>query len=87
MGGRDPDAALDLWETHPGPPGRLVPTLVSTEVVSLLATRLGVESEVRFLGDLAAGAFTVEPNTAADSAEASGHQWDAFVEVGGVARE
>lgn len=43
-----------------------MPTLVVTEVVYLLATRLGVESEVRFLGDLAAGAFAVEPVAAAD---------------------
>jgi predicted nucleic acid-binding protein len=39
----------------------IVPTLVATEVTYLLATRLGVEPEVRFLGDLAAGAFSVEP--------------------------
>lgn len=37
-----------------------------TEVVYRLATRLGTESEVRFLGDLAEGAFTVEPVAAAD---------------------
>lgn len=37
-----------------------------TEVAYLLATRLGVEPEVRFLGDLAAGAFVVEPVAAAD---------------------
>jgi uncharacterized protein len=35
--------------------------LVVTEVAYLVATRLGTEPEVRFLGDLAAGAFTVEP--------------------------
>jgi predicted nucleic acid-binding protein len=35
-------------------------------VVYLLATRLGTEPEIRFLGDLAGGAFTVEPVTAAD---------------------
>jgi len=35
-------------------------------VVYLLGTRLGVEAEVRFLGDLAAGAFVVEPVAAAD---------------------
>jgi predicted nucleic acid-binding protein len=39
---------------------------VITEVVYLLATRLGTEPEVRFLGDLAAGAFTVEPVAAGD---------------------
>lgn len=32
----------------------------------LLATRLGVAAEVRFLGDLADGAFSVEPVAAAD---------------------
>lgn len=37
-----------------------------TEVVYLLSTRLGYEPEVRFLGDLADGAFTVEPLAAGD---------------------
>ncbi len=40
--------------------------LVVTEVAYLLATRLGPDPEVRFLGDLAAGAFSVEPVAAAD---------------------
>ncbi len=44
----------------------MVPTLVITEVVYLLATRLGTEPEVRFLGDLASGAFSVEPVAAGD---------------------
>ena len=35
--------------------------LAVTEVTYLLATRLGVEPEVRFLGDLATGAFSVDP--------------------------
>jgi uncharacterized protein len=52
-------AALELLEAHPGP--LIVPTLVVTEVVYLLATRVGPESEIRFLGDLASGALTVEP--------------------------
>jgi predicted nucleic acid-binding protein len=47
-----------LLETHPGP--LVVPELVITEVVYLLGTRLGAEAEVRFLGDLASGAFSVE---------------------------
>ena len=38
-----------------------MPTLVVTEVAYLIGARLGVNAEVRFLGDLAAGAFTVEP--------------------------
>lgn len=57
-------ASLELLETHPGP--LVVPSLVITEVTYLLATRLGVEPEVRFLGDLAGGAFTVAPVTAGD---------------------
>lgn len=57
-------ASLELLETHAGP--LIVPTLVITEVVYLLATRLGVVAEVRFIGDLANGAFTVEPVMASD---------------------
>lgn len=57
-------AALELLETHPGP--LVVPTLVVTEVVYLLATRLGTAPEIRFLGDLAGGSFTVEPVAPAD---------------------
>ena len=53
-----------MLETFPG--ALIVPTLVITEVVYLLATRLGVEPEVRFLGDLAGGSFTIEPVAAAD---------------------
>jgi predicted nucleic acid-binding protein len=39
---------------------------VITEVAYLLASRLGLEPEVRFLGDLAAGAFSVAPVAASD---------------------
>lgn len=35
-------------------------------MVYLLCTRLGTEPEVRFLGDLADGAFAVEPVAAGD---------------------
>jgi len=52
-------ACLELIETYPGP--LIVPHLVITEVVYLIATRLGPEVEVRFLGDLARGVFEVEP--------------------------
>lgn len=52
-------ACLELLEAHPGP--LIAPTLVITEVVYLIATRLGTEPEVRFLGDLASGWFHVEP--------------------------
>jgi uncharacterized protein len=57
-------ASLELLETHPGP--LVVPTLVITEVVYLLGTRVGVEPEIRFLGDLAAGNLIVEPVAASD---------------------
>lgn len=53
-----------MLETYSG--ALLIPTLVVTEVVYLLATRLGWQPEVRFLGDLAAGNFTLEPVHAAD---------------------
>ncbi len=57
-------ASLELLETHPGP--LIVPLLVVTEVAYLLASRLGAEPEVRFLGDLAAGAFSVDYVPAGD---------------------
>jgi predicted nucleic acid-binding protein len=53
------DACADLLETHPGP--LIVPTLVITEVVYLLGTRLGVAAELRFLADMASASFDVEP--------------------------
>lgn len=43
-----------------------MPTLVVTEVADLLSSRLGWGPEVRFLGDLASGAFHVEPVAARD---------------------
>ncbi|MHB8312020.1 MAG: type II toxin-antitoxin system VapC family toxin [Candidatus Dormibacteria bacterium] len=57
-------ACLDLLQTHPGP--LLVPELVVTEVVYLIASRLGTDPEVRFLGDLASGVLSVEPVHPAD---------------------
>jgi predicted nucleic acid-binding protein len=57
-------ASLELLSDHPGP--ILVPTLVITEVAYLLATRLGVSAEVRFLGDLASGALTPSEPEPAD---------------------
>jgi predicted nucleic acid-binding protein len=48
-----------LLETHPGP--LVVPILTITEVSYLLASRIGAEAEVRFLGDVAGGSFAVEP--------------------------
>jgi uncharacterized protein len=52
-------ACAELLEIHPGP--LVVPTLVVTEVVYLLGTRLGAPAEMRFLADLASGSFDVEP--------------------------
>lgn len=52
-----------MLEGHSGP--LLIPLLVITEVVYLVATRLGTHAEVRFLTDLASGALTplsVEPD-------------------------
>lgn len=43
-----------------------MPILVVTEVSYLLATRVGVETEVRFLGDLAAGELVPVPVDASD---------------------
>ena len=43
-----------------------MPALVVTEVVYLLGTRLGVDAEVRFLGDLAAGNLIFEAVAASD---------------------
>jgi len=40
--------------------------LVITEVAYLIGTRLGVDAEVRFLGDLAAGEFAIEAVMASD---------------------
>lgn len=53
-----------LLQSHPGP--LVVPTLAITEAAYLIGTRLGADAEVRFLGDLAAGAFAVEPVDPAD---------------------
>jgi uncharacterized protein len=44
----------------------LVPILVVTEVAYLLGSRAGVETEVRFLGDLAAGELVPEHIAPAD---------------------
>lgn len=57
-------ACLELLETYPGP--LVVPVLVITEVAYLIATRLGVEPEIRFLGDLAGGALAIDQVRAGD---------------------
>ena len=43
-----------------------MPTLVITEVVYLLGSRLGTDPEIRFLGDFAAGNLIAEPVGAQD---------------------
>jgi predicted nucleic acid-binding protein len=56
--------SLELLLYHPGP--LIIPTLVITEVTYLIGSRLGADAEVRFLGDLAAGDFTIEAVHAGD---------------------
>ena len=58
------DACVTLLSDDPGP--LIVPALVLTEVGYLLETRLGTYAEVRFVEDLAAGAFTVDAPHPAD---------------------
>ncbi|WP_275669493.1 type II toxin-antitoxin system VapC family toxin [Glycomyces paridis] len=58
------EACAELLEHYPG--ALIVPTLVIAEVAHLVSTRLGTRAEVRFLGDLASGAFAVEPVHPAD---------------------
>ena len=50
---------VELLTTHPGP--MVVPQLVVAQVAHLALARLGTQAEVRFLQDLASGAFTTEP--------------------------
>jgi predicted nucleic acid-binding protein len=50
---------LDLLTRHAGP--LAVPILVVAEVAYVVGTRLGSEPEVRFLADLATGAFATIP--------------------------
>jgi predicted nucleic acid-binding protein len=57
-------ASLELLQTHPGP--LVVPVLVVTEVVHLIATRLGAEAELRFLADLAGGPLIIDHVVSAD---------------------
>jgi predicted nucleic acid-binding protein len=64
-------------ETHPGP--LIVPELVVTEVVYLLATRLGADAEIRFLGDFAAGNLIAEP--------VAGEDWLRIAELVGRYRD
>ena len=57
-------ACLELLSDHPGP--LIVPMLVITEVSYLMASRLGPDAEVRFIGDLANGNLIPETVHASD---------------------
>lgn len=63
-GDRHHRVCVELLHTHPGP--FLVPQLEVTEVTYLAVTRIGPEAELRFLEDLASGAFTTVPVEPAD---------------------
>jgi predicted nucleic acid-binding protein len=63
-GDRHHRASVELLHTHSGP--FLVPQLEVTEVTYLAVTRIGPEAELRFLEDLASGAFTTVPVEPAD---------------------
>jgi predicted nucleic acid-binding protein len=54
----------ELLESLPGP--LVVPMLAIAEVAYLIGARLEVDVEVRFVSDLAAGAYAIEPVHAAD---------------------
>lgn len=56
-----------------------MPELVITEVVYLLGTRLGPESEIRFLGDFASGNLIAHPVAAED--------WLRIAELVGIYRD
>lgn len=63
-GDRHHRASVELLHSHPGP--FLIPVLEITEVTYLAVTRIGPKAELRFLQDLAAGAFTTVPVEPAD---------------------
>jgi predicted nucleic acid-binding protein len=58
------DECLTLLRRRPEP--LLVPMLVIAEVADFVGKRLGAEAEIRFLGDLAGGAFHPLPVEEAD---------------------
>jgi predicted nucleic acid-binding protein len=55
----DHESAAHLLDDYPGE--LRVPELVIAEATYILNTRMGIDTEVLFLRDLAAGNFTVEP--------------------------
>jgi predicted nucleic acid-binding protein len=57
-------ASLDLVRDHPGP--LVVPVLCVAEAAYFIGDRLGAAAEVRYVGDLAAGTFRIEPVHPAD---------------------
>jgi uncharacterized protein len=58
------EASASLFTTYPG--RLLVPSPILTEVCYLAESRLGPETEARFLDSLAAGEFELVPVTSAD---------------------
>lgn len=63
-GDRHHRACVELLQTYPGP--FVVPQLAVTEITYLAVTRIGPVAELRFLEDLASGAFTTSPVEPAD---------------------
>lgn len=55
---------VDFLSEHPA--ALIIPQLVVTEVVYLLASRLGTRAELLFLADLASGSFSTDPVHPAD---------------------
>jgi predicted nucleic acid-binding protein len=60
----DHDVCADFLAHYDGT--LIVPMLVITEVCYLVQSRLGTRAELLFLGDLAYGAFSVEPMAVTD---------------------
>jgi predicted nucleic acid-binding protein len=56
---RHHEACRELFESYRGP--LIAPILAVGEVAFLIGRWLGPEAEVRFVGDMAGGAFHVEP--------------------------
>jgi predicted nucleic acid-binding protein len=64
LGARHHEAARAVIESDPGP--YLLSPLVLAELDYLLGTRMGAKVEIRFLREVAAGAYQLEPLSADD---------------------
>ncbi|MGH2674269.1 MAG: PIN domain-containing protein [Actinomycetota bacterium] len=64
QGARHHDAARAAIETDPGP--YLLSPLVLAELDYLIAERMGIAAEIRYLRDVAVGAYQLEPISADD---------------------